>query len=177
MHRLFVAARPSAKVRSQLLGLMGGVAGARWQSDDQLHITLRFIGEVDARAADDTMLALSAIRHPPFEIAINDVGTFDRRGAIDTLWAGIAPREAITALHRKMDRAIVGIGLAPEHRAYLPHITLARFGRSGGNCRDFLAANACLTSEPFAIESFGLYVSRSSHDGSAYAELASFSLT
>jgi len=54
MHRLFVAIRPPAAIRAILLGAMGGISGARWQSEDQLHLTLRFIGEVDRhRAGED----------------------------------------------------------------------------------------------------------------------------
>src|SRR3546814_1235738 len=53
MHRLFVAIRPPSAIRKALLSIMGGVEGARWQSDDQLHLTLRFIGEVDRHRADD----------------------------------------------------------------------------------------------------------------------------
>ena len=49
---------------------MGGISGARWQSEDQLHLTLRFIGEVHRHLADDIHAALGAIRQPPFEIAL-----------------------------------------------------------------------------------------------------------
>ena len=66
---------------------MGGIAGARWQDDDQLHLTLRFIGEVDRHVATDVAAALGSVRHPPFELAVSGVGTFDRKGRIDTLWA------------------------------------------------------------------------------------------
>ena len=57
MHRLFVALRPPVPVRDHLLDLMHGVEGARWQSDDQLHLTLRFIGEVDRHQASDIAAA------------------------------------------------------------------------------------------------------------------------
>src|SRR3546814_11259022 len=52
MHRLFVAIRPPSAIRKALLSIMGGVEGARWQSNDLLHLTLRFIGEVDRHPAD-----------------------------------------------------------------------------------------------------------------------------
>src|SRR3546814_10503522 len=61
MHRLFVAIRPPAAIRKALLSIMGGVEGARWQSDDQLHLTLRFIGEVDRHRADDIAAALATV--------------------------------------------------------------------------------------------------------------------
>ena len=61
MHRLFVAIRPPAEIRRALTALMGGVAGARWQDDDQLHLTLRFIGEVDHHRAEDIAAALGGL--------------------------------------------------------------------------------------------------------------------
>ena len=78
MHRLFVAVRPPEAIRALLLGAMGGISGARWQTDDQLHLTLRFIGEVDRHAAGDIVAALGGIRHPSLEIAISGLGTFER---------------------------------------------------------------------------------------------------
>jgi 2'-5' RNA ligase len=168
MHRLFVAIQPPAVVRSHLLSLMGGVAGARWQDDRQLHITLRFIGEVDGRAADDIAAALGTIHFPPLELTLSGVGEFDRKGRTDTLWAGIAPRDAIERLHKKVDQALVRIGLPSETRAYLPHITLARFGRTAGSLAPFLTMHGGLTSQPFRIAHFCLYESRMGHDGSSY---------
>ena len=103
MHRLFVALRPPLSVRTLLCGMMEGVADARWQTDDQIHITLRFIGEVDSRVAEDIGLALESVHHPPFEIALDGIGTFDRKGRIDTLWAGLSPTDSLTTLHRKID--------------------------------------------------------------------------
>ena len=74
MHRLFVAIRPPAAVREQLIDLMDNVAGARWQDDEQLHLTLRFIGEIDARQADDVAAALVQVHAPGFELALTGLG-------------------------------------------------------------------------------------------------------
>src|SRR5687768_8380838 len=61
MHRLFVGLRPPPAIRARLLALMGGVTGARWQDDSQLHLTLRFIGEVERPRAEDIATALSNV--------------------------------------------------------------------------------------------------------------------
>lgn len=168
MHRLFVAIRPPVRHRAQLLELMGGIAGARWQDDDQLHLTLRFVGEVDRHRANDLADALRAMRFTRFDASLAGVGTFDRKGITDTLWAGVQPHGPLASLHRKVDRACVAIGLPAEERAYLPHVTLARFGRSGGSVEAFLARHAGLTSAPFAIDSFALFESHLGHQGAAY---------
>lgn len=176
MHRLFVAARPPGPIRRQLLGLMDGIAEARWQDDDQIHITLRFIGEVDGRMAEDIALALLAVRHSPIETAIAGIGTFDRKGRIDALWAGLAPADALAGLHRKIDHTLVRLGLPPEGRAYHPHVTLARFSRKGGDVSHFAAIHAGLVSPHFRIDSFGLYESRRGSAGAQYEQVAGYDL-
>jgi RNA 2',3'-cyclic 3'-phosphodiesterase len=176
MHRLFVAFRPPAAIRAQLLGLMGGVAGARWQDDKQLHLTLRFIGEVDRHRAEDIASALGRVRHPPVTAELKGVGNFQRKGRLEALWAGVVPREPLTALHKKIDQAIIQCGLAAEGRSYLPHITLARFGRSSGAIDDFVASNSGLSSSPFTLSDFGLFESTLGHEGARYEIVARYPL-
>jgi 2'-5' RNA ligase len=176
MHRLFVAIRPPPPVRRRLLDLMGGVAGARWLDDDRLHLTLRFIGEVDRHQARDADAALSSVRHPTFSIALNGLGAFDRRGDPAVLWAGFAPQEPLRALHKKVDQALIRAGVEPDRRAYMPHVTLARLPRGAGPVRGLLERSGGVTSPPFAVDRFYLYESRLSPEGPAYTPLEIYSL-
>lgn len=177
MPRLFVALRPPETIRNQLLDLEDGVDGARWQDEEQLHLTLRFIGEVEGRQADDIALALGQLRHASFALRLSGVGTFANKGAVHTLWAGVTPADEVTALHRKVDAALVRAGLSPEARRFQPHITLARFSRSARPfLTDFVHAHAALRSEPFAIMEFDLYESRLGRHGSSYHLLAQWPL-
>ena len=110
MHRLFVAIRPPEAVREQLLDLMEGMPGMRWQDDDQLHLTLRFIGEVERPVAEDLTAALQHIRFDSFPIALDGVGKFERhRNGV--LWAGVRPKEQLKALAAKVERACQSAGL------------------------------------------------------------------
>ncbi len=168
MHRLFVAIRPAAAVRARLLGLMGGVAGARWQDEDQLHLTVRFIGEVDRHMALDVDAALSSVHHSAFSIALNGLGVFDRRGEPVTLWAGVAPLDPLRALHKKVDQALVRVGVEPDRRAYTPHVTLARLPRGSGPVQGLIEQSGGITSPPFAVDEFRLYESRFTPDGPLY---------
>jgi 2'-5' RNA ligase len=168
MHRLFVAIRPPQHVRRRLLDAMGGVRGARWQSDDQLHLTLRFIGEVEAHVADDVASALTSVRHPPFRIALSRIGSFERRGQPEVLWAGVAPHDELKILHKKVDQACQRAGLPPEGRAYAPHITLARLKRDAGPIAGLIETSGGLASEPFEVDSFCLYESQLTPDGAVY---------
>ena len=176
MHRLFVALRPPHAVRHLLNKAMGGVAGARWQDDAQLHVTLRYIGKVERHVAEDIAIALRDVRSPALTVAVRGVGTFETRGRIDTLWAGVGPADAITRLHRKIDHALVRVGLAPEGRAYQPHITIARFGRDAGPVDRFLADWAMMASDPFTIDHFRLFESHVGQGGATYDTIARYPL-
>lgn len=176
MHRLFVAIRPPAAIRAILIGAMGGIGGARWQSEDQLHLTLRFIGEVDRHVTGDVHAALGGIRQAPFEIALSGIGAFDRRGQAETVWAGVAPHAPLKALHNKIDAALARVGVAPDARAFLPHITLARLKRSSRPIGNLLAQSGGLVSPQFAIDRFALYQSVLTPEGAVYTPLESYSL-
>jgi len=169
MHRLFVAIRPPASIRALLLAAMGGVSGARWQSNDQLHLTLRFIGEVDRHRADDVHAALGAIHQPPFEIALSGIGAFERRGTPDALWAGVAPHEPLKALHKKVDAALSRVGVAPDERTFLPHITLARLNRASGPVGHLVEQSGGLASPPFTVTDFALFESLLTPEGAVYS--------
>ena len=169
MHRLFVAIRPPAAIRALLLGAMGGISGARWQSEDQLHLTLRFIGDVDRHLAGDIHAALGGIHHAPFEIALNGIGAFERRGQPDAVWAGVTPHEPVKVLHNKVDAALARVGIAPDQRAFLPHVTLARLKRSSGPVGNMLEQSGGLTSPAFTVAGFALFESTLTPEGAVYS--------
>ena len=175
MYRLFVAIRPPETVRELLLDLMEGMPGMRWQEDDQFHLTLRFIGEVERPVAEDLSAALRHIRFDRFSIALDGVGKFEKRrnGA---LWAGVQPKDSLRSLAAKVERACQSAGLEPEQRAYHPHITLARWkGRASGLDR-FLELHAGLSSDAWEVGEFILYESRLGRDGAHYEPVESFRL-
>jgi 2'-5' RNA ligase len=175
-HRLFVAAVPPAAIRAALIGAMGDVAHARWQSDAQLHITLRFIGEVDRHQAEDVAVVLGHVRHHSMMLEIGSCGTFERRGRIDTIWASIQPRDRIAPLHDKIGRALGQAGLPPEGRAFFPHITLARFARTTAPDADVARSLAIPPLPTFSIERFALFESRLSAEGASYEAIAHYPL-
>src|SRR3954471_10119041 len=149
MHRLFVALRPPEHIRDLLIDAMDDSADFRWQDEDQLHLTLRFIGEVERPLADDLAAELGRIRSPPLELRIAAAGRFERRNA-GALWAGVEPKAPVAALAAKVERACLNAGLEPERRAFHPHITLARWkGRRSYEMQRFLEHRSALASEPF----------------------------
>jgi 2'-5' RNA ligase len=176
MHRLFVAIRPPEHIRDLLIDAMDDNADFRWQDDEQLHLTLRFIGEVDRHVAADLSDALGRIRAAPFSIRVNKVGSFDHRAA-GALWAGVEPKEPVTALAAKIERVCQQVGLAPEQRAFHPHITLARWkGSRNHEVTGYLDRRRGLTSEPFDVTEFILFESQLSRHGAHYEEIAAYPL-
>ncbi len=174
MRRLFVALELPPPVRDVLLAAQGGVAGARWQRDEQLHLTLRFIGEVDRHQAQDIAAALSAVNIQRFTLSLGQPGIFDRRGRIDNLWVGVTPQAEVTALARRVDAALVRAGLPPEARAFVPHITMARFSRIAGPLDGF--PSAPLPATPWEVTGFALWESSLGHDGADYAVMERYTL-
>ncbi|HWI88527.1 MAG TPA: RNA 2',3'-cyclic phosphodiesterase [Sphingomicrobium sp.] len=176
MHRLFVAILPPEHIRDLLIDAMDDSPDFRWQDDEQLHLTLRFVGEVDRPVAEDLANSLARIRADPFSIRVSGVGRFEQRNG-GALWAAVEPKEPVTALASKIERACQQVGLEPEHRAFHPHITLARWkGRRSREIADFLDRKRSLASESFEVDAFTLFESRLSRHGAHYEEVAGYQL-
>ena len=176
MHRLFVAIRPPEHIRDLLIDAMDDSPEFRWQDEEQLHLTLRFVGEVERPVADDLAGSLGGVRAGRFTARVNGVGRFEQRSG-GALWAGVEPKEPLAALAAKVERVCQSAGLAPERRAYHPHITLARWkGRRTRELDSFLQRKRGLVSDPWEIDRFILFESRLSRHGAHYEEVASYSL-
>lgn len=180
MHRLFVALRPPPDIRDMLLDTMEGLDGARWQDSDNLHLTLRFLGEVATVVADDLAEELARVRAARFALHIAGVGHFEKsrqRGAQPhALWAAIPGSGPLEQLRRQVDHACARTGLAQESRRFVPHITLARLNGGSGNAAPWLARHGTLRSREWLAQEFSLYESRLTDHGSTYDEVVSYPL-
>jgi 2'-5' RNA ligase len=169
MIRLFVGLGLPEDLGERLTGLRGQIPGARWVARENLHMTLRFIGEVDEETAVDIDAALARIDAPPFEVALHGVGHFESRGLVRALWVGVERDPALDHLQARVETACQRSGLAPEGRKFHPHVTLAR-------CRDtrttriggFLADHGGFRAPAFPVESFALYSSTLGRGGAVY---------
>jgi 2'-5' RNA ligase len=176
MHRLFVALRPPPPLRAYLTARMGGVAHARWQSDDQLHLTLRFLGEVDRSRAEEVAGALRTIDRPRPSIAIDGVGSFGRDRGITSIWARVAPDPALIRLHDRIERVLIRLGLGAEPRVFRPHITLARLSAGAGVPPAALAPLAGLAFDPVTVDQVLLFESTVGPTGAHYDVVARYPL-
>lgn len=187
MPRLFVALRPPSEVRTALAGLAGGIEGARWQTDNQLHLTLAFIGELDRHQADAAADALATVSAPPLDLALGQFGTFDtpRPGRIGTLWIGVEDIRRpgldpgpLSALVQSIRTALRRAGLTPEARKFTPHITLARFGPAGAPREAIRPWLTYATPPPLAWQAteFHLVESTLGHEGAHYTPVVTYRL-
>ena len=177
MIRLFVALELPEAVRSRLSMLQGGVPGARWSTDEQLHLTLRFIGEVDDHVAHDIDDALAGIHAPAFALELAGVGEFGGKNP-RALWAGVRASEPLLHLQKKVETALQRIGLPAEERKFSPHVTLARL-RSAPHEKivQFLTHHALFASGPFQVDLFVLFSSHLGSGGSVYHAERTYALT
>ena len=150
-----------ALVRERLQLLCCDLPGARWANPDQLHLTVRFIGEVEEPVFEEIREELGRVHVEPFDLEIHGVGHFPPRGQAKALWAGIAPSEPLQLLHGRVERALVRAGLPPEGRNFAPHITLGRLrGAPARAVASFLAQNGLLRAGPIRVDRFWLYSSQ-----------------
>jgi len=173
MHRLFVALRPPEEVRDALIDTMEALDGARWQDDEQLHLTLRFVGEVDARAADDLVQTLARVPMRTFDIELDGIGHFERKGTPKAIWARIRPSPALLGLRGSVERACIAAGQRAETRAFLPHVTIARLGRGTGPIGPWLARHGILRAG-WRATGFSLFESHLGQAGATYEEIVHY---
>lgn len=124
--RLFIAIPLPKAVKQQLLDLQQPINGVRWQSQEKMHLTLKFVGEVDKTIANELQEELDNIDHPKFSMTIRGIGYFPEGKHPKVMWAGIKENNSLEELHQKVVSRCEKMGIAPENRPYKPHVTIAR---------------------------------------------------
>ena len=168
MPRLFTGIEIPAAVADRLSFLRGGLSGARWISQENYHLTLRFIGDVDMVEAEAAAEALSRIRRSAFSLRFTGVGALGSRKQHSVV-ASIEPSPALMDLQAEHERLLQRVGLPAEGRKYTPHVTLARL--RNGHDRDiaeYLTLRGGFFADPFPVDRFVLFSSRNSVGGGPY---------
>src|SRR5262245_29411698 len=159
--RLFAAIALPDPVAERLLPLMKGVPGAKWRPRENLHMTLRFFGEVAEPVADDIDAALAEVTDAtaPFELRLKSAGAF---GGADphALWIGAAESEPLKKLATGCERAARRSGLKPEPRKFAAHVTLAYLaGAPLDRVHAFEQRLGLFEAPPFIVDTLSLYSS------------------
>jgi 2'-5' RNA ligase len=176
MPRLFTGIEIPAETARDLADMRGGIFGARWMEPENYHVTLRFIGDVDARTADEIADMLDEVRRARVKIAFERLDWFggDRPRAIV---AKVKADPALMDLQAAQERRMRRLGLPPETRNYMPHVTLARLrSTSPMAVADYFHARAGLRAAPFDAPRFVLYSARDSVGGGPYLVEAEYLL-
>ncbi len=175
--RLFVAIDLPESVKERLALLCCGLPGARWVDPDQIHLTLRFIGEVDGGLFRDIRDVLATTEGECFSLQLSGIGFFPPRGKPRVIWAGLQRNESLLKLRNRMESRLVDLGLEPEGRKFSPHITLARLKNTPTiKIVRFLEAHSQFRSNPFIVENFHLYSSILGRKGAVHRIEVSYPL-
>lgn len=169
MIRLFAALSLPDEAAEALAPFQRGLEGAEWRPREALHVTLRFAGDLREDVADDLDSALAGVGGAPLTLGLAGAGAFGEGRDIHAVWARVTPSEPLSRLARACEIAARRAGLAPDARAYTPHVTLAYLRRPAPRAvADWLAFAEALRVPEFRVDRFGLYSSWRGPDGSRY---------
>ena len=175
--RLFVGLALPDNIRARLSALKGGLKDARWVAPENLHLSLRFIGEVAGGEDKDVDQALQTVSAKAFALSLSGLGAFDRRGRVHAIWAGVEKSDALARLRDGIESTLVRSGLEPEHRKFTPHVTVARMKKgSASQAGQFLEIHHGFSAGPMTVRHFTLFESHLGHGGAYYVALADYPL-
>ena len=175
--RLFIAIPLPEDARSRLGLLTSGVPAARWVQPENMHLTLRFLGEVadaDAAHLDD---ALARIHEPAFKMKLSGVGTFGSSRKMRALWVGVEAGPGLQHLQEKIERAVQMQGFPPEARKFSAHVTIARFKTNPGHkLHEFVQSHGGFSMPAFSVDHFILFRSYTGNEAPHYEALRRYNL-
>ena len=179
--RLFVALEIPAAVRDNLATLIEHFHRAdpkpRWARPENLHVTLKFIGETAPEKLDAIRIALSGVRSgEPVELNFRGLGFFPNEKHPRVLWASMEASANVKSLAADIDGELEILGFAREQRAFTPHLTIARFNapRLAEKLRSAIQQNITREFGSLRTSEFHLMQSKLKPSGAEYTRLASF---
>jgi 2'-5' RNA ligase len=177
MPRLFTGVEIPPAIGQALSMLRGGLPGARWIPPENYHVTLRFIGDVDDVIAQEVASLLGRVRRSPFQLHLEGLTSFGGRKPRAVV-APVAPAPALLEVQAEHERLMRRIGLEPEGRKYIPHVTLARLRDSSSrDVAEYLSARGYFRTAAFPVSRFVLFSARESVGGGPYVVEASYPFT
>jgi 2'-5' RNA ligase len=168
--RLFVGLELPSSCKLALVALDPHLTGLRWLLEEQLHLTLSFIGDVQALAEVGLREALREVRVPPFFLPVCGVGVFESRGRPSVVWAGVGKGHPhLFTLHRRIQDAVLHAGLEADLKPFHPHVTVARAkGISRQSLQPFLRSYAETEFGLVKVTGFALFSSVLAPEGATH---------
>lgn len=177
--RLFIALTLPDAVRDTLAAEAHPLPGVNWTRPEQLHVTLRFLGDTPSEQIPPLIERLSAIRIAPFILPIEGIGTFPPNRPPRILWIGVGsghPR--LFQLRQRLDDTLLAAGLQLDVRTFHPHVTLARTTDDAAkSIAHWLHTHRDFAAPPFRVEAFDLYASELRPSGALHTLRHRFPLT
>lgn len=168
MPRLFAGLELPDEIRDTLMDLEQPLPGVRWIAADDLHITLRFAGDVDKQTAREFVDTLAAIDMPMFVLRLSGLTAPGGRQP-RAIWANVEPSAGLTQLQAATERAARSAGLEPETRRFRPHVTVARIQRSHDEAvARYLSHHGAFATDTFPIARFALFSAKPNTGGGPY---------
>ncbi len=168
--RLFIALTLPDPVRAAVAELVQPMNGLAWVRTEQLHVTLRFLGDVTEDQLAPMLDHLGRVRVEPFILPVEGVGSFPPNRPPRVVWVGVGrghPR--LFQLRQRVDDAVLASGLPLDVRTFHPHITMARVtGHSNPSLNRWLHGHESFAGPPFRVEAFDLYASELRPDGAVH---------
>lgn len=179
MIRSFIAISLPEPVRDEIDLVQDDLRGAMWTPEENLHLTLVFLGEQTRRTLEDLDALLLKVTGSAFALELAGVGHFGGRDP-RLAWVGVRESVELRRLQAKLETAARGAGVAVADRRYTPHVTVARWGRrevAEERLREWVARNSLFSCAPFEVTGFELVQSELSRHGAVYTPLARYELT
>jgi len=177
VHRLFVAIDLPGEIKYTLSSLRCPVPGVKWVAEEQLHLTLRFIGDADDDFTKRIVTGLFGISAAQFPLVLKGVGCFPPRRDPKVLWVGVDKSDSLLGVQSEIEKVLVQTGVVPEGRPFSPHITIARLREvSATRIASFLQKNNTFSTPGFPVSEFTLYSSTLARDGAVHRKIALFPL-
>ena len=171
MLRLFVAVCFPKEVREELSRLQTGVVGVNWVPAENLHLTLRFIGDVPESDVADISCALEQIHTEPFKINFGELGWFGGRKKIRTLRVGIKPCSELEGLKRAVEQKVFRAGIGRATKSFVPHVSLGRVREKPRGLQEFFSWGMSISHKPVSVEEICLVSSVLRRNGPIYRTL------
>lgn len=168
MPRLFTALEIPDDIKAELYRLHLPLPGARWMKPEDYHLTLRFAGDIDTAHAREFADNIASIEADVFELRLSGLGAFGGNDP-SSVFAEVAPSPQLEALAKAHEKAARNAGLAPDKRAFKPHVTLARLKNSQSQAvARYLTRFGGYRSEPFFVSHVALMSSKPGVGGGPY---------
>ncbi|MGC8122083.1 RNA 2',3'-cyclic phosphodiesterase [Marinobacter sp. VGCF2001] len=175
--RLFFGLEIPGNITAKLLQVKTPIAGARWQTDAQLHLTLAFLGEIQEEHTERVRNSARSVIHSSFELEASGLGCFGHADNPKTLWAGVCPETELTRFQQKLAGQLNARGFTLKNPSFKPHITISRFRNNPGPVSGLIGEYQNTRFGRWMVREFVLFESTPGPQGSVYTVLERYPLS